>query len=89
MDGMSPHRISILRAGAASALGMAGLMILCWIGAFIPYSSPTHGYIRLFTPAEIHSVRALLEGTVWALLFGLVAGSVLAASYNMLARLER
>jgi hypothetical protein len=64
-------------------------MILCWIGAFVPFSSPTHAYISLFTPAEIHSVRALLEGTLWALLFGLVAGMTLAATYNLSARLER
>ena len=89
MSDTAPHRISILRAGAAGGLGMAVLMVLCWIGAFIPFSSPTHAYINLFTPAELHSVRALVEGTFWALLFGLVAGAVLATAYNLMARLER
>jgi hypothetical protein len=83
------HRISVWRAGAAAGLGFATLMVLCWIGAFIPFSSPTHGYISLFTPAEIHSVRALVEGTLWALLFGLVAGAVFATAYNLLAPHER
>jgi hypothetical protein len=68
---------------------MAVLMVLCWIGAFVPFSSPTHAYINLFTPGELHSVRALLEGTAWALLFGLVAGVVLATAYNLMARFER
>jgi len=89
MSDTAPHCISILRAGAAGDLGMAVLTLLCWIGAFVPFSSPTHAYINLFTPAELHSVRALLEGTAWALLFGLVAGAVLATAYNLLARLER
>lgn len=89
MSDTEPHRISLLRAGAAGGFGLAALMILCWVGAFIPFSSPTHAYISLFTPAELHSVRALLEGTFWALLFGLVAGVVLATAYNLSARLER
>jgi hypothetical protein len=89
MAEITPHRISAKRAGAAGGLGLAALMILCWIGAFVPFSSPTHAHISLFTPAEIHSVRALLEGTLWALLFGLVAGMTLAATYNLSARLER
>jgi len=85
----SLHRVSVRRAGTATGLGFAILMVLCWLGAFIPFSSPTHAYISLFTPAAIHSVRALVEGTFWALLFGLVAGAVLATAYNLLARLER
>jgi hypothetical protein len=89
MSDVTSHRISILRAGAAGGLGLAVLMLLCWIGAFIPFSSPTHAYINLFTPAELHSVRALMEGSFWALLFGLVAGVVFAAAYNLMARLER
>jgi hypothetical protein len=89
MTDVTLHRISVWRAGAAAGLAFSTLMVLCWIGAFIPFSSPTHGFISLFTPAEIHSVRALIEGTLWALLFGLVAGAILATSYNLLARLER
>jgi len=83
------HRIIPLRASAAGGLGLAMLMILCWIGAFVPGTSPTHAFVGLFTPSELHSIRALAEGTLWAFLFGLVAGAVLAMAYNLSARLER
>jgi hypothetical protein len=54
----------------------AGLfLVFCWVGAFLPISSPTHAYISLFTNAEITSGRALLEGGIWATLFGgLISG---------------
>lgn len=85
----SPRRINVVRAALATGVGLAVLMVLCWLGAFIPFASPTHAYVGLFTPAELHSVQALLEGTFWALLFGIVAGSVVAATYNAFARLDR
>jgi hypothetical protein len=81
--------VSVTRVSAAAGVALAVLMILCWIGAFIPFASPTHAYVGLFTPAELHSARALLESTLWALLFGLIAGGVVAITYNSLARLER
>jgi len=89
MANAGTHQMSVLRVSAAAGIGLAVLMVLCWVGAFIPFSSPTHAFIGLFTPAEMHSTQALLEGTFWAFLFGLVAGAVIAAAYNLLARLER
>jgi hypothetical protein len=35
------------------------------------------------------SVTALLEGTLWSLLFGALAGGVFALVYNALAGLDR
>ena len=81
--------LSVVRASAAAGVALGLLVILCWIGAFIPFASPTHAFIGLFTPADLHSTRALLEGTLWAFLFGLIAGAVIAITYNSLARLER
>ena len=83
------HRISVLRASAAAGIGLAALMVLCWVGAFVPLSSPTHAFVGLFTLAELHSTQALFEGTFWAFLFGLVAGAAITIGYNLLDRLER
>jgi hypothetical protein len=55
----------------------------------MPFSSPTHAYIGLFTSAEPTSVFALLEGGVWSFLFGALSGAVFAALYNSFARLDR
>ncbi|MEO6361196.1 MAG: hypothetical protein ABIO43_11585 [Sphingomicrobium sp.] len=54
----------------------------------LPFSSPTHAYVSLFTTAEISSVRALAEGTFWSLVFGMLAGAVISSFYNAFTRLQ-
>ena len=83
------HRIGVLRLALTGAITAASVFVLCWLGAFIPFSSPTHAYIGLFTPAEMSSVSALAQGISWSFLFGGLSGAVLAAVYNALGRLER
>lgn len=79
----------VVRFALTGALASAGFFLLCWLGTFVPFASPTHGYIGLFTNAEMNSVAALLEGGVWALAFGAVAGALLALTYNLTGFLER
>ena len=76
------RKLGVLRCAATGALVAALLFILCWIGAFLPFSSPTHAFIGLFTPAEMTSVEALVEGTSWSLAFGAVLGGLIALVYN-------
>jgi len=83
------HKLSVLHLGAAAGLTFALVFLLCWIGTFVSFSSPTHAYISLFTDAEISSGLALAEGTVWSGLFGAIVGVVFAAIYNLTAGLSR
>jgi hypothetical protein len=83
------HRLGVVRLGLTGGLTAGLIFILCWIGTRVPISSPTHAYIGLFTPADMTSVTALLEGTLWSLLFGALAGGVFALVYNALAGLDR
>ena len=83
------HRIGVVRLAATLGVGAAVIFGLCWLGTFIPLSSPTHAYIGLFSSAEPTSSVALLEGGLWSFLFGALSGAVLAALYNMFARLDR
>ena len=83
------HRIGIARLSATLGVGAALIFILCWLGTFIPVSSPTHAYIGLFTLAPPDSGTALLEGSVWSFLFGALSGALLAALYNQFERLDR
>ena len=83
------ERLSVSRllvAGAATALVT---FLLCWIGTFVPFSSPTHAYVGLFTTAPLNSVGALAEGGLWSLLFGGLVGGLFAFVYNATARLGR
>ena len=85
----SSRNLSISRLAATGGVSMALIFVLCWIGTFIPFFSPTHAFIPLFTRAEMQSVTALIEGGVWALLFGLVVGAIVALVYNLFAGLDR
>jgi hypothetical protein len=67
---------------ATGAVTAAAVFVLCWLGTLIPWSSPTHAYIGLFTTAEIGSGRALAEGSAWSLLFGGLVGGLFALIYN-------
>lgn len=83
------HRLSVLRLLIAGALTGAVVFVLCWIGTFIPFSSPTHAYIRLFTHADVNSGQALAEGSLWSFLFGGLVGALFAAIYNATGFLGR
>ena len=82
-------KLGVLRVAAAAAVSAALVFILCWVGAFIPFSSPTHAYVALFTAAPLGSFWALCEGAVWSLLFGLLTGAVFATVFNLLSGLDR
>ena len=85
----SGRSLSVLRSTVTGAIVAALLFVLCWIGTFIPFSSPTHAYIGLFTPAPMSSTQALAEGTCWSFAFGAVAGALVALVYNGLGGLFR
>jgi hypothetical protein len=76
----------VLRCALTGALVAALLFILCWIGTFLPVSSPTHAYIGLFTAAPLSSAPALIAGTCWSLAFGAIMGGLIALVYNGLGR---
>jgi hypothetical protein len=83
------RRIGVFRLSAALGLAAAIVFVVCWVGTLVPFGSPTHAYISLFTLAPVSSVDALLQGTLWSLLFGILSGAVFALAYNLFAPLER
>ena len=89
IDHRSSHSLSIARLAAATGMTAAAVLVLCWLGAFVPFFQPTHAYISLFTNAEITSGLALAEGICWSLVFGLIVGAVFALVYNAAAPLGR
>ena len=84
----SSRYIGVLRLTATTAVAAAAIFVLCWLGTLIPFSSPTHALIGLFTQAEMSSMRALAEGTCWSFVFGGLSGALIALFYNMFANLE-
>jgi len=83
------HVLSVQRLLASGGITAALVFVLCWLGTFVPFSSPTHAYIGLFTPAYASSIEALLQGTGWSLLFGALSGALFALVYNATRALQR
>lgn len=83
------HSLSVIRLIVATGLTAAVVFIICWLGTAIPFASPTHAYIGLFTNAEASSGRALAEGSCWSFLFGALVGGAFALIYNATAALDR
>jgi hypothetical protein len=83
------HTLSVSRLLVTGAATGAVIFVLCWLGTLIPYSSPTHAYITLFTSAEVSSGRALVEGTFWSLLFAGLAAALFGVIYNRTAAMFR
>lgn len=81
--------VSTLRLAISTAVTAGLAFVVCWLATFIPFSSPTHAYISLFTNAEISSGLAVVEGTCWSLLFGLIVGAIFAVAYNVTGPLVR
>lgn len=81
--------VNVVRVGIAGGATAALVFVLCWLGTFVPFSSPTHAYIGMFTNADFRSGQAVVEGTLWSLLFGLLVGAAFALIYNATAALER
>lgn len=77
-----PRALRVTRLLTAGAVTAAVIFVVCWAGTFIPFSSPTHAYISLFTTAEVSSGTALVEGSFWSLLFGGLTGALFAVIYN-------
>lgn len=83
------HVLSVARLAIAGGITAAVVFVLCWLGTFASFSSPTHAYIGLFTSAEFRSGLALAQGFCWSLLFGVLVGAIFALAYNMTSSLGR
>lgn len=82
------HTLGVTRLIIAGGVTAGAVFLLCWVGTFIPVSSPTHAYITLFTNADVRSGLALAQGSCWSLLFGALVGGVFALIYNATAALN-
>lgn len=87
---VSVRQLGIVRLALTGALAAAVFYALCWVGALIPVlRSTSHMYLQLFTNAELTSGTALVQGELWSLIFGFIAGALVAVIYNALAFLDR
>jgi hypothetical protein len=73
--------------GVAASAALVVLFVLCWlVAALLPgFEGASHGWIALFTKAPVGSVRALIEGVIWSIIFGWIIAIVMVPTYNRIA----
>ena len=73
--------------GVATSAALVVLFVLCWLVATIlpGLEGASHGWITLFTKAPVGSVRALIEGVIWSVIFGWIIAIVMVPIYNRIA----
>jgi hypothetical protein len=74
---VSIHSNAVLRLTRTGAIAAALLFVLCCVGTFVPFSSPTHAYISLFTP-----------GGIWPFLFSALSAAVVGLASNLFVGFE-
>jgi hypothetical protein len=82
-------RLPILRSSATAAAVLGAIFLLCWVGAALGWLSASHMYLALFTSAPPASLAALGAGLGWSIVFGGLAGALVALAYNAFSFLER
>lgn len=83
------HKLGTVRLALTGALFTGVFYILCWAGAALGLVPVTHMYLQLFSDAPMGSMPMVVEGTIWSVIFGLLAGALIAIIYNALAFLDR
>jgi hypothetical protein len=82
----SPLNIVALGWGLSAALVV--LFVICLAVALVfPDWRASHGWIRLFSVAPMTSVRVWIDGIIFSVVFGWVAGIVLVARFNQFERI--
>ena len=82
-------RLGLLRCGLTGAVVLAMLFGLCWVGTAVGLTGVSHMFVSLFTLAPVASGAAFGIGLWWSLVFGGVAGALIAIIYNAFSFLGR
>ena len=84
-ESKASSKVSVVRFALTGAIASGVFFLLCWVGLFLPFGSPTHAYLGLFTNAELTTAFGFGQGLCWSVIFGAVAGLLISVSYNALS----
>ncbi|AMS43240.1 hypothetical protein N7E70_021485 [Aminobacter sp. NyZ550] len=85
-DIVNRRTLSMLGLAMAASAALIVLFVLCaLVGVLFPSLQVTHAWVGLFTLAPVTSPQAWLEGIFFSLVFGIIAGAIVAAVHNAVA----
>lgn len=85
-----PENLAVLRLATTGAITLFAFFVICWIAVLLGVPAAPHAYLGLFTDAaNPASGTALVQGLIWSVVFGFVAGGLLALVYNRLGKVGR
>lgn len=83
---MSNHSNGTLSPSAAAvglSVALVAIFIVCAVVQLVaPNIQATHGWIGLFTTAQLPSLQAWIEGILFSVVFGLIAAGIFVFGYN-------
>jgi hypothetical protein len=80
-------KLNLMAFGWALSTALIVLFILCEAAAIVfPGWQLAHGWLALFSTADVGSVRNLMDGIVFSVVFGWITAGVLAPTYNWFAK---
>ena len=78
--------VHIVPLGWALTATFVLLYVLCWLAAILfPDLNLTHAWLGLYSTAPVGSVRGLIEGFIWNVVFAWTAAITFGVVYNSLA----
>jgi hypothetical protein len=83
-----PHLHS-LEATLIGAFALGILFVLCWITAAYGNIEVPRAFVLIFTNQPVASIAAFYQGLLWALIFGALAGALIAFGSYLFQRRPR
>ena len=81
--------VHVVSLGWALTATFVLLYVLCWLAAILfPDLNLTHAWLGLYSTAPAGSVRGLVEGIIWNVVFAWIAAITFGVTYNSLAPLR-
>jgi hypothetical protein len=78
--------VHVVSLGWALTATFVLLYVLCWLAAILfPDLNLTHAWLGLYSTAPAGSVRGLVEGIIWNVVFAWIAAITFGVTYNSLA----
>ncbi len=83
MSNSSNETLSPSAAAVGLSVALIVLFVVCALVQLVaPGLQATHAWVGLFTTAPVLSFQAWIEGIVFSIVFGVIAGAVFTFVYN-------